>query len=113
MGSNRWLRNSFVYLLVIIGVLVIFYTLLPSFGNRNEIPLTTVVKMAENNEVREIIVDGRKLTVIPRLTSRTGPDRFSSRVGENGDVLELLSHLPEWKSPSRVPPASAASSAFF
>ena len=90
MGSNRWLRNSFVYLLVIIGVLVIFYTLLPSFGNRNEIPLTTVVKMAENNEVREIIVDGRKLTVIPRLTSRTGPDRFSSRVGENGDVLELL-----------------------
>ena len=90
MGSNRWLRNSFVYLLVIIGVIVIFYTLLPSFGGRNDIPLTTVVAMAENNEIREIIVDGRKLTVIPKVSSRTGPDRFSSRIGENGDILSLL-----------------------
>ena len=28
MGNNRWLRNSFVYLMIIIGVIVIFYTLL-------------------------------------------------------------------------------------
>ena len=90
MGNNRWLRNSFVYLLVIIGVIVIFYTLLPSFGGRNDIPVTTVVAMAENGEIREIIVDGRKLTVIPKVSSRTGPDRFTSKIGENGDILALL-----------------------
>ena len=36
MGNNRWLRNSMVYLMIIIGVIVIFYTLLPSFGARSE-----------------------------------------------------------------------------
>ena len=55
------MRNSFVYLLVIIGIIVIFYTLLPSFGGRSEESLTTVIAMAKNNEIREIGVDGNKL----------------------------------------------------
>ena len=57
MGNNRWLRNSFVYLMIIIGVIVIFYTLLPSFGGTSEEPLTTVVAMAKNNDIREIVID--------------------------------------------------------
>ena len=90
MGSNRWLRNSFVYLLVIVGVIVIFYTLLPSFGGRSEEPLTTVIAMAKNNEVREIVVDGKKLTVYPRVSNVGSGDRFTSRISENTDVISLL-----------------------
>ena len=89
MGSNRWLRNSFVYLLVIIGVIVVFYTFLPSFGGRNERPLTTVVSMARNHEIREILVDGKKLTVFPR-SSGAGSNSFTSRVGNETDVIGLL-----------------------
>ena len=48
MGNNRMMRNSFVYLLVIIGVIVIFYTLLPSFGGNTEQPVTTVIAMAKS-----------------------------------------------------------------
>ena len=90
MGNNRWLRNSFVYLMIIIGVIVIFYTLLPSFGGRSEEPLTTVVAMAKNNDIREIIIDGRKLTVFPRGASTAGTDRFTSRIGKDTDVINLL-----------------------
>ena len=90
MGNNRWLRNSFVYLMIIIGVIVIFYTLLPSFGVRSEEPLTTVVAMAKNGEIREIIIDGRKLTVFPKGASPSGTDRFISRIGADTDVLGLL-----------------------
>ena len=90
MGSNRWMRNSFVYLLVIIGVIVIFYTLLPSFGGSSEEPLTTVVAMAKNNEIREVVVDGKKLTVYPRSSSRSGADRFTSRIGNDTDVINLF-----------------------
>ncbi len=90
MGNNRWLRNSFVYLLVIIGIIVIFYTLLPSFGGRNEEPLTTVIAMAKNGEIREILVDGRKLVVYPRATGRAGADRFTSRIGADMDVVGLM-----------------------
>jgi hypothetical protein len=81
MGSNRWMRNSFVYLLVIIGIIVIFYTLLPSFGGKSEEPLTTVVAMAKNNEIREIEVDGKKLTVYPKTVGRGGDDRFEAGLG--------------------------------
>ena len=90
MGSNRWLRNSLVYLLVIIGVIVVFYTFLPSFGGRDERPLTTVVSMAKNHEIREILVDGKKLTVFPRSSSGAGGGRFTSRMGSETDVINLL-----------------------
>ena len=90
MGSNRWLRNGFVYLLVIVGVIVIFYILLPSFGGRNELPLTTVIAMSKNHEIREIMVDGKNLTVIPRVTSRSGTDRFTSVIGKDTDVISVL-----------------------
>ena len=89
MGNNRWLRNSFVYLMIIIGVIVIFYTMLPSFGAASEEPLTTVIAMAKNDDIREIVIDGRKLTVFPKATS-AGTDRFTSRIGGDTDVLSLL-----------------------
>ena len=90
MGSNRWLRNSFVYLLVIIGIIVIFYTLLPSFGSNREESLTTVIAMAKSNEIRDIQVDGKKLTVYPRTVARGGADRFTSRLGDDTDLVGLL-----------------------
>jgi len=90
MGNNRWLRNGVVYLLVIVGVIVIFYTLLPSFGASSDVPLTTVVAMAKNDEIREIAVDGRKLTITPNVSSRVGSDRLYSRIGNETDVITLL-----------------------
>ena len=90
MGSNRWLRNSFVYLLVIIGVIVIFYTLLPGFGRSNDQPLTTVIAMAKNNEIREVVVDGKKLTVYPRVSNISTGERFNSRIGANTDPISLF-----------------------
>ena len=88
--GNRWLRNGVVYLLVIVGVIVIFYTLLPSFGASSDVPLTTVVAMAKNDEIREIAVDGRKLTITPNVSSRVGSDRLYSRIGNDTDVINLL-----------------------
>ena len=90
MGSKRWLKNSFVYLLVIIGVIVIFYTMLPSFGGRPEQPLTTVIAMARNHEIREIVVDGRKLTVYPMVSTAATGDRLTSRIGAETDIITLL-----------------------
>ena len=90
MGSNRWMRNSFVYLLVIIGVIVIFYTLLPGFSSRSEESLTTVIAMAKSGELREIDIDGNKLTVFPKTVSRGATESFISRIGDDTDVVSLL-----------------------
>ena len=90
MGNNRWMRNSFVYLLVIIGVIVIFYTMLPGFSSRSEESLTTVIAMAKSGELREIDVDGNKLTVFPKSVSRGATESFVSRIGDDTEIVSLL-----------------------
>ena len=90
MGSNRWMRNSLVYLLIIIGVIVIFYTLIPAFGTRNDLPFTEVVARAKTHEISEIIVEGDKLTVIPRVTGGAGGAQFTSRINDQTDLMQSL-----------------------
>ena len=51
MTNNRWVRNSLIYLLIIIGVIVIFYTLLPSFGSSERLALTEVLTQARAGKI--------------------------------------------------------------
>lgn len=55
-----------------------------------DIPLTTVVAMAMANGIRKIQVDGNKLTVYPKNIARGGADSFVSRIGDDTDVIGLL-----------------------
>ena len=55
-----------------------------------DLPLTTVIAMGMANEIREIQVDGKKLTVYPKTIASGGPDRFVSRIGDDTDIIRLL-----------------------
>ena len=90
MGNKRWLRNSLVYLLIILGVIVIFFTLIPTFGDSNELALTEVIAMAKSQEIAEIIVDDEKLTVIPHITGGAGDVQFTSYIGRETDLMSVL-----------------------
>ena len=97
MTNNRWVRNSLIYVLIIIGVIVIFYTLLPSFGNSERLALTEVLNQARAGQIERIIVDGEKLTVIP-TAGRQGEEaqKYSSRIGKNTDLESLLITTGIW-----------------
>ena len=84
MGNNRWLRNSFVYLMIIIGVIVIFYTLMP-FGGSSEEPVSKVITMAKNNQLDRIEVNGDKLTVYPNAG-----EPFESKLEKGDSITSLL-----------------------
>ncbi len=84
MGSNRWLRNSFVYLMIIIGVIVIFYTLMP-FGSDTEEPVSRVITLAKNNQLEKIEVNGDKLTVY-----RMNGETFKSKLEKGDSITSLL-----------------------
>ena len=91
-----------------VGVLVVFALLLPmsSEGQApepiistqptdaqtppNDIPLTTVITMAKANEIREIHVDGKTLTVYPKTTASGVAASFVSRIGDDTDIIGLL-----------------------
>ena len=59
-------------------------------AGRNDQPLTTVIAMAKNNQIREIVIDGRKLTMFPRGTASGSADPFTSRIGSVSDLITIL-----------------------
>ena len=90
MTNNRWVRNSLIYLLIIIGVIVIFYTLIPSLGSSEQLSLTEVMGQASTGQIERIIVDGEKLTVIPRVARGGDTTKYTSRIGKNTDLIQLF-----------------------
>ncbi|MBI1885804.1 MAG: ATP-dependent metallopeptidase FtsH/Yme1/Tma family protein [Chloroflexi bacterium] len=60
---GRWLRNSFIYLLVLVAIIAIVYSLFPSGGSeKQEVPLQTLVEDTKAERVTQIEVDGRNIS---------------------------------------------------
>ena len=85
MGSSRWMRNSFIYLLIIVAVIAIFFTMMGSFGGTTEKQFTEVINLADQDLIQEIEVRDENLTVITR-----GGEKFKSRIGKNTEILDVF-----------------------
>jgi cell division protease FtsH len=98
--NSRLMRNSFIYLLIIVAVLAIFFTLFsdPLGGNR-EIPISQVISMTNRGEIQKIEVSGEKLTI----TTSSG-ETLSSRKEEGASIVETLqrSDFDPTKSPVQI-----------
>ena len=74
--NPRWMRNSFIYLLIVVAVIAVFFTLFSGVGGPQEISFSEVVAMAKRGEVDTIEVSGDNLTVTTirgeNMTSRKG-----------------------------------------
>ncbi len=80
------MRNSFIYLLIIVAVVAIFFTMLRGgFGGTEERPFTDVLQWAQDGQVQQIEVKREKLIV-----TRIDGDKFNSRIGENTDIYKVL-----------------------
>jgi cell division protease FtsH len=66
MGSNKWVSNSFVYLIIFVAIVAIFFTLFSSGGNTQKIDLSAVLQMADNSQISKIVVDGDRLIITPK-----------------------------------------------
>ncbi len=80
------MRNSFIYLLIIVAALAIFFTMVSGWGGTEERTLTEVLTLAKEDGIQRIEVQGEKLTVITR-----GGEKFNSRIGKETDIMTLLS----------------------
>ena len=86
MGSNRWLRNSFVYLMIIVGVIVIIYTLVLPQGGGEEKPVSDVLTEAKNGQLSRIEVNGDRLTVHPKGDAPS----YRSKLEPRDSITSLL-----------------------
>ena len=85
MGS-RWMRNSFIYLLLIVALVAIVFTFFSgSLGGSDELSINEVITMASRGQVQGIEVKGDSLTV----TTFSG-ETFESRKEAGSSIVEML-----------------------
>ena len=84
--NSRWMRNSFIYLLVIVAIIAIFFTLFSEpLGGSKEIPINEVISLAARDDIQTIEVRGEKLTI-----ATTNGETFTSRKEESSSIVEIL-----------------------
>ena len=92
------MRNSFIYLLIIVAVIAIFFTLFSEpFGGSMEIPISEVVSMAVSQDLDTIEVRGDRLTVITN-----DGESFTSRKEEGASMVEILERAEVDPAASRL-----------
>ena len=62
MKSN-WKRNSIIYIVILLVAVLLFSFLMPGSSQTQEVPLSQIVTMSQNGQIKQIKVDGDLLTV--------------------------------------------------
>ena len=84
--SARWMRNSFIYLLIVIALIAILFTLFSEpLGGSREVPVSQVIAMAASGDVDRIEINGDNLTVL----TNSG-ETVTSRKEEGASLVGLL-----------------------
>ena len=88
---SRWIRNSFIYLLILVAVIAIVFAFFSSGPDHPKIAFGQVIQDAQANQIQQIEVDGRNLTVTYATKDEDGdPIVKSSKMGSNTDIETLL-----------------------
>ena len=88
---SRWLRNSFIWLLILVAAIAIGVAVFSGGGDKESIPLGEVLQDAQDGRVASIEVDGRDLEITYLNTDEGGnPVIKKAKVGANTDMETLL-----------------------
>ena len=84
MGS-RWLRNGFIYLLILVAVVAIVYSFFGRSEGLEERAISDVFTDAKTGQLDEIVVKGDTLTI-----RRSGEDLYRAKKEEGANIIEML-----------------------
>ncbi|MHB9092816.1 MAG: ATP-dependent zinc metalloprotease FtsH, partial [Chloroflexota bacterium] len=85
--DTRWLRNSFIYLLILVAAIALFFSLFPP-GDRkdkNAIYMSDVAKEVKSGTVQTVVVEGENVTVTLKDNRQ-----LTSRLPDNTSIYEAL-----------------------
>jgi cell division protease FtsH len=84
--NSRWLRNGFIYLLILVAVVAIVYSFFGRSDGAETKDLSEVIADAKAGQVEHITVSGDTLTVTPK----GGGEEYKSRKESGESVVQLL-----------------------
>ena len=79
--------NVFVYAIIFFAIIAVFFTMFSNDNPAEDTSLSTMLSMAENEEISRIVVDGDKLVITPR----SAPDQLMVVSKETGtSIFEIF-----------------------
>jgi cell division protease FtsH len=88
---SRWLRNSFIYLLILVALIAIVFAFFSGGDDHPSVAFGQVVQDAKEGKVEKIQVDKRNLQVFYAQSTDNGKQLIkTSKVGENTDIAQFL-----------------------
>jgi len=81
----QWIKNSFVYILIIVAVMAIFFTFFQTPSGSQEIPLSQVIQMAKDKQIRSIEISDDSLKIIDM-----GSRAYKSRKEGSASIFDML-----------------------
>ncbi len=85
--DTKWLRNSFVYLIILVAIIALFFTVVQQGGGQEVKPIAIneLATRVKSNEVKSIeVTDDRA------VATTTSDQKFSFRAGRDTNVPQLL-----------------------
>ncbi len=61
--KSSWKRNSIIYIIILLAAVLLFSLLMPGSSKPEEIPLSQVIVMSQNKEIKAIEVDGESMLI--------------------------------------------------
>ena len=88
MLDGKWLKNSFIYLLILVAAIALFLSFFPTGGGKQPttMSLGEVVQLAKKGEIRRIVVQGDTLTV-ERTDSQV---EARAQTDPNANIYQIL-----------------------
>ena len=84
--SSRWLRNSFIYLLILVAVIAIVVSFFRGGSSTKNMTIGDVIAAGRDGKLKSIEVSGQGLTV----ELKNDAQKYTSRVGQNTDLEKTL-----------------------
>ena len=84
--SSRWLRNSFIYLLILIAVIAIVVSFFRSGDDSKDLTWSQVIENGRDGKLESLDVNGQS------VTAKLDNDevKYKSRIGKNVDIEQNL-----------------------
>jgi len=85
--DTKWLRNSFIYLLILVAAIALFISVVPTGGkDSGEAKISDVIQLAAQGKIEKVTVEGDTLTA----ERNDSAAKLRARLGPNQDVYEIL-----------------------
>ena len=92
MGDSKWLRSSFVYIILIVAVVALWFTFVSGNGDTRKISFTEAAADIEANEVEKLELTEGSQTVKVVYTEESGKSDATTRIPNDTDIYSALDY---------------------